>query len=625
MSEYLDILKKTQILEGVPEPIVVCTPTGQIVAFNERMLSDLRLRDRREEVINGNVFDYVAERDLQRARLDFEAALRSEPVGGKAFYVKRGDGTEIAAEMSVKLIKDMDATFVTIIMRDVSERLKAEEAIREAHDKLEATVKAIPDMLFEVDREGRIYDYHSPMHGALYASPEAFLGKKVGEVLPAEATEVILKAIAQADRVGWHVGSSYVLDMPTGRQWFELSIEKKGKDKTNRDRFVVLVRDITKRKKAEEALRESEVRFRTAFDQAGSGMGMATLDGTLIKVNDAYCRMLGYKREEMVGRKTVAFTHPDDTAITLKTFEQLASLEKTSVQYEKRYIRKDGTQIFAFINVSAIYDADGKPAYVLAQIQDMTERKRLEDELRKYTEHLEELVKEKTRQLQEAQRLATIGETATMVGHDLRNPLQAIINLTFIMNEILDNAPPFPGKEKVRQAQMRIERNVDYMNKIVTDLTDFARPLAPDLTDVSVIDVVREVMANIKTPSNIKIGLHIHEGLRAKIDPLMMRRVLTNLIMNAVQAMPEGGCLEVEAFGSGGLLTIKVTDTGRGISKEVADTIFIPLRSHKSKGMGMGLPVAKRMVEAHNGTITYKTAEGRGTTFIIEIPQEHAV
>ncbi|HRR55188.1 MAG TPA: PAS domain S-box protein, partial [Candidatus Methanomethylicus sp.] len=390
---------------------------------------------------------------------------------------KRGDGTEIAAEMSVKLIKDMDATFVTIIMRDVSERLKAEEAIREAHDKLEATVKAIPDILFEVDREGRIYDYHSPMHGALYASPEAFLGKKVGEVLPAEATEVILKAIAQADRVGWHVGSSYVLDMPTGRQWFELSIEKKGKDKTNRDRFVVLVRDITKRKKAEEALRESEVRFRTAFDQAGSGMGMATLDGTLIKVNDAYCRMLGYKREEMVGRKTVAFTHPDDMAITLKTFEQLASLERTSVQYEKRYIRKDGTQIFAFINVSAIYDADGKPAYVLAQIQDMTERKRLEDELRKYTEHLEELVKEKTRQLQEAQRLATIGETATMVGHDLRNPLQAIINLTFIMNEILDNAPPFPGKEKVRQAQMRIERNVDYMNKIVTDLTDFARPL----------------------------------------------------------------------------------------------------------------------------------------------------
>jgi PAS domain-containing protein len=94
------------------------------------------------------------------------------------------------------------------------------------------------------------------------------------------------------------------------KAWFELSIQKKGRDKTNHDRFVVLVRDITKRKKAEEALRESEVKFRAAFDQTGAGMGMATLDGTLIKVNDAYCRMLGYERGEIIGKKTVAFPTP---------------------------------------------------------------------------------------------------------------------------------------------------------------------------------------------------------------------------------------------------------------------------------------------------------------------------
>jgi len=264
MALYLDFLKKLQLLEGVPEPIVVCTPGGQIVALNEKLLSDLRLLDRREEVLKGNVFDFIAERDLQRARADFEAAIRSGPVGGKVFSLKRGDGTEIAAETSVKLIKDRHATFVTVILRDVSERLKAEEAVREARDKLEATVQAIPDIMFEVDMEGRIYDYHSPTHGALYAPPDVFLGKKVGEILPAEATETIIKAIAQADRAGWHVGSSYVLDMSTGRQWFELSIQKKGRDKTNHDRFVVLVRDITKRKKAEEAVRESEVMFRAA-------------------------------------------------------------------------------------------------------------------------------------------------------------------------------------------------------------------------------------------------------------------------------------------------------------------------------------------------------------------------
>ncbi len=625
MSLYLDILKKIQLLEGVPEPIVVCTTGGQIVAFNEKLLSDLRLLGKREEVLKGNVFDYLAERDLRRARADFEAAIRSGPIGGKVFSLKRGDGTEIAVETSVKLIKDKYATFVIIILRDVSERLKAEEAVREARDKLEATVQAIPDIMFEVDMEGRIYDYHSPTHGALYAPPDVFLGKKVGEILPAEATETIIKAIAQADRAGWHVGSSYVLDMSTGRRWFELSIQKKGRDKTNHDRFIVLVRDITKRKKAEEALRESEVKFRAAFDQTGAGMGMATLDGTLIEVNDAYCRMLGYERGEIIGKKTVAFTHPDDIATTMRTFEMLASLEKDTLQYEKRYIRKDGRQIFAFINVSTIHDADGKPAYVLAQIHDVTERKRLEDELRMHTEHLEELVKEKTKQLQDAQRLATIGETATMVGHDLRNPLQAIVNLIFIMDEMLDKAPPFPEKEDMQGIHRRIEQNANYMNKIVSDLTDFARPLVPNLTDVSVVEVVKDAMANIKIPVNIKTGLRIHEDLRAKIDPLMMIRVLTNLITNAVQAMPEGGCIEVGAFKRDGKLTLKVTDTGIGISEKVAEMLFIPLRAHKSKGMGMGLPVVKRMVEAHNGTITYSTAEGKGTTFIIGIPQESAV
>jgi PAS domain S-box-containing protein len=232
MSLYLDILKKIQLLEGVPEPIVVCTPGGQILAFNEKLLSDLRLLGKREEVLKGNVFDYIVERDLQRARADFEAAIRSGPIGGKIFSVKRGDGTEIPVETAVKVIKDKHANFVIIILRDVSERLKAEEAVREARDKLEATVQAIPDIMFEVDVDGRIYDYHSPMHGALYASPEAFLGKRVGQVLPAEATEIILKAIAQADRVGWHVGSSYVLDCP--REGSGLSFRFKRKARIRR-------------------------------------------------------------------------------------------------------------------------------------------------------------------------------------------------------------------------------------------------------------------------------------------------------------------------------------------------------------------------------------------------------
>jgi len=624
VSFYLDLLRKIQLLEGVPEPIAVCTLGGQILAFNEKLLNDLRLRDKRDEVLKGNVFDYIADRDRKRALADFEAAIRKGPIGGKVYSIKRGDGTEISVEISVKVVKDNDQTFVISILKDISERLKAEEAIREARDKLEATVQAIPDIMFEVDLEGRIYDYHAPAHGSLYAPPEAFIDKTVSEILPKEAADIILKAIAQTAREGWHVGSSYVLDMPTGKQWFELAIEKKGRVQATRDRFVVLVRDITKRKIAEEALRESEVKFRAAFDQAGSGMGMATLDGTLIKVNDAFCRMLGYKEEELIGKTTVAFTHPDDVAITQRSFQSLAKLEEDVVHYEKRYIKRDGGQAFAFVSVAAIRDAKGNTAYALAQIQDITELKRLEGELKRHSEHLQELVDEKTKQLQESHRLATIGETATMVGHDLRNPLQAIVNSMYILDKMLGEVPSSPAKGGMSKVHRMIERNVDYMNKIVTDLTDFARPLVPNLTNVSLIEVVGDALSDIIIPANIDVQLKINEALRAKIDPLMMRRVITNLITNAVQAMTRGGDIEIDALERDGRLAINITDTGTGISKEVADTLFTPLRSHKSKGMGMGLPVVKRMVEAHNGTITYKTAKGVGTTFFIEIPQEQA-
>ena len=621
MPPYLDMIRKSKLLEVFPDPTVVCNLEGRILEYNEIMYKDMRVSYSRNDILERNIFEFVAERDRERAYAEFEEDIRTHTGVPQQYAIKRGDGTEFTAQVSAKVVMDEGAAFYIITIRDLTQILSVEAMVREAHDKLEATVNAIPDILFETDEEGRIHDCHLPSSRTLILKQEEVLGRKVSELLPSEASQTILNAIAEAKSRGWHTGSTYFIDRPAGRQWFELAVQRKGKGNSDNERFVLLARDVTNRKKMEEELRESEARFRAAFDQAGLSMAIANLDGILIKVNDAYCKMLGYPREELIGKDLIRFTHPDDAKITFESFNLLKKKEKNVHQYEKRFIKKDGKQIFVFVSIAALQDSGGNPMHVLAQIQDVTERKSMEEELRRHTEHLQERVDEKTRQLQDAQRLATIGETATMVGHDLRNPLQAIVNAIYIMDEELNEAPPFPEKAKFAEGHRVIKRNINYMNKIVADLTDFSRPLVPDLTDAPVIEITKEVLSSISMPDNIEVRLSFDKKLRAKFDYSMMKRILTNLIMNAVQAMPEGGCLEIGALEKGGKLAITVADTGMGISKEVAETLFTPLRSHKSKGMGMGLAVVKRMVEAHGGSIAYKTAKGKGTTFFIDMPQ----
>lgn len=150
--------------------------------------------------------------------------------------------------------------------RDITERRQAEAALREMNERLEATLNALPDLLFEVDRHGVIFEYRTPEASDLYLPPERFLGRSVAELLPPDATEQIMLAIAEAAHTGRHRGSMYCLSMPSGLRWYEASIVAKGDFRAPDARFVALVRDITARKQMEEALRESEKRVRDKLE-----------------------------------------------------------------------------------------------------------------------------------------------------------------------------------------------------------------------------------------------------------------------------------------------------------------------------------------------------------------------
>lgn len=224
------------------------------------------------------------------------------------------------------------------------------------------------------------------------------------------------------------------------------------------------------------------------------------------------------------------------------------------------------------------------------------------------------------KQRKETDRLAAIGQTAGMIGHDIRNPLQAIANEVYVAKQAMNDYPVEFTKEALESIGI-IEEQADYISKIVSDLQDYARPLKPEFQEIEIAKLFTSIFQTINIPERIAIKFDFIRADKLKTDPTLLRRALTNLINNAIQAMPKGGKLELSAVQEEHI-TITVSDTGQGIPEDIKPKLFTPLVTSKAKGQGLGLAVVKRIIEALNGTITFESQEGKGTKFIINMPIE---
>jgi PAS domain S-box-containing protein len=261
----------------------------------------------------------------------------------------------------------------------------------------------------------------------------------------------------------------------------------------------------------------------------------------------------------------------------------------------------------------------------LHQAAIIIENAQLIESLREARERLEQKVEERTRELRKsqeqllkAQRLAVIGELAGMVGHDLRNPLTSISGATYIVKKQL----PSGTSSQLREMLDLIDKNIDYSNKIINDLLDYSREVTLDLTESNPKSIMKEVMALIEVPDNVKIvDLTYHEPT-LRVDVEKLKRAFVNLVKNAVDAMPEGGTLTIEAKSVDDAVEFAFSDTGMGMPTRVIEKIFTPLFTTKAKGMGFGLAICKRIVEAHEGKIKVDSVLGKGTTFNVTLPIE---
>lgn len=237
--------------------------------------------------------------------------------------------------------------------------------------------------------------------------------------------------------------------------------------------------------------------------------------------------------------------------------------------------------------------------------------------LQKYANSIKKEVIEQDKRLHDAERFIAIGETASMVGHDIRNPLQAISSDLYLIQEDLKNLQG--EKQGILESLSSINENIAYISKIVADLQDYAKPLNPNLQTVNISKIINDVFSSTYVPEQIFLELEV-ESLDVKTDPYFIRRILTNLVINAVQAMPSGGQLTIDAHEKDKRLILTVSDTGNGIPEEVKVRMFKPLVTTKSKGQGLGLAVVKRLVDSLQGSINFESEEGKGTKFIIQLP-----
>jgi signal transduction histidine kinase len=256
----------------------------------------------------------------------------------------------------------------------------------------------------------------------------------------------------------------------------------------------------------------------------------------------------------------------------------------------------------------------------LGESSDLSKRVEVkgEDEITSLAQSLNamlERIENTSLKLTRAERFSTIGELATMVGNDLRNPLQGIRNATYSLRK---------GTNQVEQSRRmldEIEKSIIYSDNIVRSLVEYSQELRPELTRTTPKAIATKALLSIEVPNNIHLVDRANDDETAiKVDSNLLSRALANLIQNAVEAMPKGGNLTVESIPLNGKLEFNVIDTGCGFPEEFKSKIGNPLVTRKARGMGFGLAITKRILEAHGGSLQAESIAGKGSTFKIVLP-----
>lgn len=614
-----------KLIDTSPYAITINDMNGKIVMVNQGSV-EIHGCKRKEDLIGKNAFDFIEPDDREKLMKNMKKMIEA---GGEKLgeYTMRDlAGNYFPMEVSSSILKDKDGVpkAMMAIGRDISERRRFEKAIQESEELYRTLIETSPDSITLSAMDGKMVMANQAaveMRG--YSSEEELLRKNMMELIAPQDIEKAKKNIKKTLEKGSLKGTEYTLLKKDGTTFFAdvcVSIIKDAEG--NPSTFMAVVRDITERKKMEEALAAEKERLSVTLRSIAESVISVDIKGNVVFMNEVAEQLTGWTQADAIGKPLCDVLNVVDSKNKPIACHEIVNdvIEKGDISCtitidEGILIAKDETEKIIAQSCAPIRDKDNNILGVVIILRDITDKQKLEKELFKAT------------------KLESIGLLAGGIAHDFNNILTGITSSLFMAKMSLDK------DSTIYKFIFEAEKAAFRATKLTNQLITFAKGGAPIKESQSIREIIEEAVGFSLSGSNIDCELKLPEDLWAiEIDRGQIDQVITNLIINAEQAMPEGGTITLNAenividdsipkdttaflpLNPGNYIKISVKDEGVGIRPEDLESIYDPYFTTKDNGSGLGLTICYSIIRKHNGVIYAKSRMGVGTTFHVYLP-----
>jgi len=566
-----------------------------------------------EEVVGRSFADFLPKEDVPEYLLLLDNTFSNGELCNFTTQIHHKDGYPIDVEINIKRIKLKGEYVGQGTIRDISEKKRAEEELKNTLNRNMALLGAIPDLMFVFDSNCKIVDFHSESHDQLLVHPDLFLGKLVEEILPHEVVIITRQKVEAVLSSGESDYSTYELQIGDELKYFESRYVPCGNKEV-----LSIVRDISERKKVEESLNLTMESYLDIFNSVSEAIYVLDEFGTFIDVNKGAANMYQYTKDELIGQTTQSISAPERN--DLKEIQNILKQvyeTGTSASFDFWAVRKNG-EIFpkeVFVNKGKYFGKD----VLIATGRDITEKNMTEERIRAKNEELQKINAEKDKFF-------------SIIAHDLRSPFAAFLGLTQLMVQDL----PTLERENIQEIALLMKESATNLHSLLENLLQWSRLhqgiVAFNPHHFLLVEKVNNSMHSvleIAVNKGVEIVINIPVGMVVYADENMLESTIRNLATNAVKFTDKGGKILISAKSEpNGDAKISIKDTGIGMNEQMLEKLFRIDELNCRQGTngepstGLGLILCKDFIDRHNGKIWAESTEFMGSTFHFTLPNK---